>query len=378
MPKIKIKFPKYLLKATDLEKVIIIESLIEAFQLKKAKHIHKIKPGDGENKIIAELENKFYGQLWKRKELNNKILKYIKDNRLLEKELNPKDREKFRKFLAKIFQLPIERINELVLKSFLIGALTQLGEKEVTINLAALPATIRDAIKQGKITWEQARFIQMAQIRAAEYISGIGESTQSRIKQMLIENIINGIGTKGFAQKLFEEFDDNSLLNRDMERIAITEINACANAGFISGIRSGEYVVGVSHKDACKWCLDNIHGKILKVIDNPPPNYADLEPGSKKYQDIAKIWDTCIWATKTNWGRSTAKNVRINGEIRKRKHHELASPGVLCHPNGRCRWVKFMPDYMYIKDGEIKYVSNDKEDAERKAWLSEHPEIKGE
>jgi len=376
MSEINIQIPEQLMNATRFEKSIVIDGLIEVLGLNKSKHAHRLKPGDGENKIIAELENKYYGQLWKRKDLNESVLKYITEKNLLKKKMSDKDIDKFQKFLAKLFGIPIERITELVLKSFLVGAMVELGEKEIALNLANLPKSVRDAINQGKLTWEQVRYINMAEHLAAEHIKGISEASQHRLRQLLINANIDGISTETLAQRLFEQFGDDSMLNRDMERIAITEMNTLANAGFISGVRSGEYVVGVSHIDACGWCLDNINGKVMKVIDNPPPEYANLPVASDKYQSIAKIWDTCIWSTKTNIGRSTAKRKKVDKGYVNREHHELASPGVLCHVSGRCRWVRFYSEYMYIKDGEIKYVSSDEEDAERRKWLDKNPELR--
>lgn len=371
-----IDIPKRLLKASDFEKSLVIDGLLEVFGLNKANRVHRLKPGGGVNKIIAELESRYYKLLWNRKEINEKILKYIKSNNLLKKQISDNDYEKFRKYLAGLFNLPLKNINELVVRSFIIGATIELGEKPVALNIGALPGRVKDAIKSGKLTWDQVRYIGAIQRLAAEHITGVSEATQHRIRQMLIEANSDNVNPKRFAQLLFEEFGEEGMLNRDMERIAISEMNKCANAGFISGLSVGEYVIGVSHTDACDWCLNNINNKIMKVIDNPPPDYASLPPESKQYQDIAKIWDTCIWETKTNMGRSTAKRAKTDNGYRKREHHELASPGVLCHVSGRCRWVKFMPEYMYIKNDEMKYVSNEQEDAERKVWLEKHPEIK--
>jgi len=379
MKKYEIKFPVELLKASVTDRIIALNGIGKMLGLEKSKKRHNhphLRPGDGENKIIAELESKYYTQLWERKKLNDTILKYIKSHKLIEKEISPEENKKFRKFLSDIFELPLERIGELVVRSFLAGALVELGEKPVALDLETLPLSVKEAIKQGKMTWEQARFVKMAQILAGEHIAGVSEAVQHRIRDMIIESNINGEGISAFSQRLFGEFDDESMMNRDMERIAITEMNTCANAGFISGCREGEYVIGLSHKDACGWCKDNIQGKILKVIDKAPPEYANLSPGSDKYETIAKIWDSCIWATKTNYGRSTAKRIRAGKEWIDREHHELASPAVLCHISGRCKWLLYSKEYMYVKDGVIKYVSNDEEDAERLKWLKEHPEIK--
>jgi len=372
--KVKVKFPRQLIHADNSEKMIVIDGFCKAIGLEKSKaKAH----GTSGNQIINELESAYYDQLWQRKKLNDKILKYIKDNGLLEKELTIRKEEKFRKFLADSFALPVAKINELVLRSFLIGAMVELGEKQVALNLVTLPATVKEAIKAGNITWTQARQIRMAQMMGAESITGISEAAQHRIRQMLINNIAEKRGSSGFSQRLFAEFNDESLLNRDMDRIAITEMNAMANAGFISGVQAGGYVVGVSQPDACKWCLDNINAKIFKVIDEPPPEYANLDPTSKKYQTIAEIWNTCIWDTKTNIGRSAAKRKKTDAGWVSREHHELASPGVLCHPSGRCRYLKFYSDLMYIKGDEVKYVANEKEDQERLKWLEKHPELVG-
>jgi hypothetical protein len=375
--KYQITFKSDLLNADLTDKRIVIDGLTKALGLSKAKkHSHpRLRPGDGENKIIAELERQFQGQLWKRKELNVKVLKYIADHKLLGKDISDREMNRFKEYLSKLFELPMANITNLVMRSFLVGAMVELGEKPVAIDLAALPTSVREAIKQGKLTYEQVRYIGMLQKLAAEDVAGISEAAQHRIRRMLIEAVMNGTGHKQFAQMLFGEFDEEGMLNRDMDRIAITEMNRGANAGFISGIRAGEYVVGISHRDACQWCLDNIQGKVLRVVDNPPEDYANLNPESPKYKQIAKIWDTCIWPTKSNVGRSTSPR---KADKSAREHHELASPATLCHVSGRCRWVRFMSDFMYIDDkNEVKYVESEAEDAKRLEWLKNNPEIVG-
>ncbi|HCK99087.1 MAG TPA: hypothetical protein DHW42_03150, partial [Candidatus Marinimicrobia bacterium] len=202
MTKTKIKFSKSLIYADDDDKAIVTDGLCKAIGLEKSKKT----PGTSGNQIINKLESAYYDQLWQRKKLNDTILKYIKDNRLLDKEITIREKEKFRKFLADSFALPIAKINELVLKSFLVGAMVELGEKQIALNIATLPTTVKEAIKQGKITWEQARQIRMAQMMGAESITGISEAAQHRIRQMLINGIAEKRGSSGFAQQLFAEF----------------------------------------------------------------------------------------------------------------------------------------------------------------------------
>lgn len=280
-----------------------------------------------------------------------------------------------RKFLSKEFGVPIIKINELIIKAYIAGKLSQIVEKKVEIDLAMLPKTIREAIKRNQLTWAQVRNVKMSQELAAENIIGVSNTIQHRIMQKVMMANANNMSHRGLAQQLFREFNTESMLNRDMERVAISEMNAVSNAGFISGVTAGEYVVGISHADACPWCLANIQGKVLKVIDNQPAEYSNLAPMSKRYEEIANVWDSCIWETKTNIGRSISKNKRIGKELIAREHDELASPGILCHSNGRCRYVRFFRESMYVKKGEVKYVSDDKEDKERLEYLKKHKEI---
>lgn len=366
-----IKFPKRLLYADDIEKSLAVDGFREALGCCDLHKSKKTRPGNTEDRYRGSYEEQFYDFLWKREKMREEINEYVKKNDLLKVQVTPAKKNKFKKFLAKIFEVNYDKISDLVLQSFLVGV-RQTTIKDVNLNLATLPDTIRAAIKNKEITLEQARRLRMSQILTGERITAISEFSKHRIVQSVMEVNIGKMGRHKFEEMMLKEFDDDGLLNRDMQRISITEINTNANAGFISGQHEGGYVVGVSHDDACRWCLKHVHGKILQVIDTPPPDYAHLDPGSRQYKEISKMWDTKIWATKTNFDRSLAPRKRTDTGLVDREHHELARPGVMNHPYCRCRWIPFHFDYMYLENGDIQFVSNDKEEKKRAEWVKKY------
>lgn len=295
--------------------------------------------------------------------------------------LSPEDLDKIEEFLAKKLMVPKKKIHDLVLKGFLAGAAKRLkqipGEAPVKISLRGLPKTLRDAIKSLALTEYQVRQLMLAQQLAAEYVTGITESVRRNLKEELIRGMMDGASNRELATRLFRNLDEG-LLNRDMERLAITEANWTANAGFFSGMSEGAFVVGWSHPDACPLCKREVHGRIYRVTHKAPPDYSNLEPGSEEYEKVAKKWDTHIWAGKHNVGRSGAHNKIVNGRYVPREHHERSSGAASMHPHCRCTWTQFYIAISYVdKKGDVQFVipGDKKQEAERDAFIKQNPHL---
>ena len=122
-------------------------------------------------------------------------------------------------------------------------------------------------------------------------------------------------------------------LNRDWRMIAVTETAQNHNNAFLFGREPSSFVGGQSYPDACAWCRANTHGKTLKVVEPPT--------------DPLQRPDRCtqIWAGKSSFGRYQSPWSR---EGYKRGPSELRAPAAIAHPNCRCWWVSFDPEYQYV------------------------------
>lgn len=295
------------------------------------------------------------------------------------KPLSPEDLDKIEDFLAKTLKVPKKKVHDLVLKGFLAGAVKQAkhipGKDAIVISLRSLPKTLRDAIKSLTLTEYQVRQLMLAQQLAVEYVTGITEAARRKLKEELIRGMMDGASNRELATRLFRNLDEG-FLNRDMERVAITEANWTANSGFFSGMSEGTLVVGWSHPDACPLCKREVHGKIYKVTHKPPEDYSHLDPGSIEYEKAAKKWDTHIWAGKHNVGRSGAINKIVNGRYVPREHHERSKGAASMHPVCRCTWVQFYKDISYVDSkGNVQFVipGDKKQEAERDAFIKRNP-----
>jgi len=165
---------------------------------------------------------------------------------------------------------------------------------------------------------------------------------------------------QGFRRRMFEKIKDGGELSRKWERVFITETNTLFANAYLQGIKNGEYVMGVSMPDACPHCLTDIRGKVYKVLSDPPADYDFLQ--GKDYEQTAHIWEKYVWVGKSNHGRSSSKQKRIDPSIgnkkdnlRGKEHHEHSMPTIPYHPHCRCRWIYFSPMFQYVdKEGNLK------------------------
>jgi len=308
------------------------------------------------------------------KSIKNKIRK-VNGDPLTEKEFND-----LKGLIMRSLHVPAAKVEELILKAANVAKLgsTDFMGAPVAIDLKGLPKTLKDAIAKGTFTAREVRALKYAIQYAAINITSVTNRAQSKIANMVVDSIQNREHPRRLASRMFDEMavGDDAVLNRDWERVAITEANRSANDAIIAGYEDGEYVLGNSHDDACQYCVRYIDQKIYKVTTKPPPDYSHLDPKSKKYTDLARRWDTEIWVGKSNMGRSLAARRRSPKGLVPRMHHELGTPTLPLHPTCRCRWSKWLPEIYYLKNGRVEFAVDEKSKAEYAEFLKNNPHIK--
>lgn len=203
--------------------------------------------------------------------------------------------------------------------------------------LAGMPRTAADAVKRFGITPQLAREVEIAKEFTGLYVQGFADHMRGVLTQQIVNATRARMDQGELARRLFDTFAG---FNRDWRLIAVTETNQNHNNGVLAGVADGEYVVGQSYPDACRWCKENIHGRVMRKVAAPA--------GPRDRRD----WDKEIWVGKSNFGRSQHPLDRTG---RVRKDHELWKPAPIGHPGCRCYWEPFFPDVQYVnKEGFVR------------------------
>lgn len=264
------------------------------------------------------------------------------------------------KFITEQLHIAAESVEAEAVRAFLVGRIAHQVPAPVRFNIDRLPKSLLEAAKTFNLSDVEVRAIDFARQSAGEAITNMVEDVRHQVVKTLIEAKKHRRGPSQLASDLWHEVahKDEGIV-RDWRRVAITEMNETANNGFLSSLRPGAYVVGKSFPDACQWCKKNIDGKVMVYVPNPPPDYSDFSPDSKKYQEIARIWDRAIWVGKSNYGRSSSPRKRTPKGLVQRQHHEMAGFAALCHVHGRCYPEEIDPDEMFIDERgrmQVKYL----------------------
>ena len=249
-------------------------------------------------------------------------------------------------FIREELHIAPSAIETALVRSFIIGNIIEKLQRDkeieaMTIKLASLPRTLQEAVKKYHLSDREIRSIQFSMLRTGDKITKISETARQKVVETVIQSQYERKGASQLAQDLFHKITDSpENLNRDWRKVAIYESNASSQAGFLAGCKESEVVVWKAQPNACQLCRQ-LDGKKFTVRSESPEDYSQHEPGSKKYQEIAEIYDENVWVNKFNIGRSSAKRQRLDdGSYRNREHHELYSPCIPLHPNCRCYWLK--------------------------------------
>lgn len=207
------------------------------------------------------------------------------------------------------------------------------GPEAIDNVLAAMPNTIAGAaaLLGGEIPPAYMAALVFGRERAAENIRASNEQLRHAMKSIILQALQSDYShtagaefgaSQALQQRLFDAFGEH---NRDWRRIAVTEAGEIKNQGFVALHAAGEFIKRVEqYRGACSFCR-NLDGRIFKVVDPGDPD----KDGARE-----------VWAGKTNVGRSSSPNKRVDGELVPRLSSELWWPASgVQHPHCRGAWV---------------------------------------
>jgi hypothetical protein len=168
-----------------------------------------------------------------------------------------------------------------------------------------LPSHRREAIE-----WQKEN--------GARLLVRLKDDTKQKIKDVLVQSEVEGLGRGKMEQRLMEGF---GYLNRDWRRVVLTETAMSAASGQLAQVAGAEgwEAIWTGTPNACPFC-HRMYGRSFKIV---AADKAD------------KNGDKEVWPGKTNIGRSVSLYTR---EGRKREKGELWWPCIPAHPNCCCSW----------------------------------------
>lgn len=215
--------------------------------------------------------------------------------------------------VGKVRKLPIEDIKE-------PGKKTGFNWSEED------PEKVEKIFKDVSDKWETAR-IEVAEMSAAQKITKIDDVLKNDVQQIIIDGIKNKKSKGQVSQDLF---DRCAGINRDIQKIADTEIQNNVNNAFIAETVKENKATGkkiyfirreIVDDNTCEKCK-KLNGKIAVWSDTPLENEKVRDP----YAEYA------IWEGKDDW--------------------EFIAPNGVKHPYCRGCWDSFDPDFDEVPEKE--------------------------
>lgn len=261
---------------------------------------------------------------------------------------------KIDRLITDLWNVPEASAKHAAIKAYICGKLISrqlrgpkpLGE----VVIGDVPVKIETLVAKYGLTPEEVRVIGWLERSVLDHLTWARARYANTIRTIVRDAKFNRFSAQAIAARLFDEIGVKQALNADFRRFAITVANEGARAGYVmeelhnAAPDEEVFIEGIAKPDACSWCKNNIDGKVLRVLREPPPDYSQLDPDSDEYNQIAHLWDTCWWVGKGQYGRSRHKYRRVGeGELVKREHHETWVPGV-DHPSGRCSFIRRYAD----------------------------------
>ena len=166
------------------------------------------------------------------------------------------------------------------------------------------------------------QIVDWADVHTGELISDMTARSRKKVVNTIIQGYQDKITSRELQDRLFEDFSE---MNRDWRRIAETETATNFNNGYIIGELEEQapteplFMKGISGARACPFCRDNVNGRTVTVLEEPP------DGGGDQIQVNGTLY-TAIWPGKTNYGRSRANWWVASGSQ---------------HPHCRCTWTRY-------------------------------------
>lgn len=332
-------------------------------------------------KELAFIEKMLYEEVISPVDYYDELGKYLRGNfDLGEKSYwTQQDLKKIDDFTNQFFSGRINESKVWLLRAYVIGRYLGLadfkGESFKAEMLSKLPKTIQEAMKKYGLSVEGANALKIAIEEGAANMSNTTANTIQAVRETIVESTKAHGNSSDVLDRLkkmmLKEGTELGELNRDWQRVAIHETNKIFNDGYLAAMNDGDFVVGISMPDACEYCMDLINGKVYRVRKEPAPDYSNMR-GEEK-EKWMRVWETEVWAGKTNMGRSTAKRKRINplvgnkeDNLRYREHEELSMPTIPLHVICRCRYMRINPEFQWVDEDDRMRLRAEDESGWRK------------
>jgi hypothetical protein len=280
-------------------------------------------------------------------------------------------------FVRKFVMKRLTTAEQMIVRAFVVGKLISDRETARTaflpkIDINKLPVKVKNAASEYKLTIAETRALEWSSTSVGLRLTTATADTVGRVQNLVFENIKKQGSTRDLRRQLGEEFfDDQKELNRNWNRVAVSEINSAFSQGYIAQLKCGEFVMGFSMHDACPHCKRLIDGQVYAVV-NPEiaKDYSSMDKDTNDYDRQVWLHDHCVWLGKDNYGRSGSKKKRIDTEggnsadnLVDREHHELYVPTIPVHVLCRCRWIRINPNEQYVdKEGRMRMRIEDQEE----------------
>ena len=193
------------------------------------------------------------------------------------------------RYLAAINVLPKDPVFAREMAEHVLRVMTLLGVP--VAQLIHSDEALRQAIKNHGLLEQHLQEIA----HAIEYAGEFSEWCPPELKDELVVTLVDAARARVSGRDLGNILETKfAEYNIDWDEIAETESASAHNNGFIRTQPIGSYVLGQCWPEACAWCRQNIHGKLLKVVEPPSPGEDSL---------LTRDWDREIWPGKSNRGR---------------------------------------------------------------------------
>ena len=212
-------------------------------------------------------------------------------------------------------------------KAALLGKLQATMEHQATITpqvaaMVDLVPTWFRAVPPRVLRPVEVSILRIAKARTMDSLERVAADTKAKMKSIVIEHVQAQLlgqaqgTTQALQQRLFDEFGQ---INRDMRRIAVTEVGECVNQGVVAATPHGSKLRRLeAYRGACEFCR-SINGRVFTVVDPAAPD----KDGANE-----------VWLGKSNVGRSASPRRRVGNALMERAPNELWWPAAgLQHPH---------------------------------------------
>lgn len=290
-----------------------------------------------------------------------KLEKYITEleRRFEQVRFDTRDFKRIDEFIIKYFSDKIDPLEVLLIRAYFYGE-----------HLAKNPDKIIKELPSVNSTTQYQEALSYIKTRGAFHIQSATDQTKSQTREIVYKGLERRVSWRVIAKELEESIKEGGDINRFWERVAISEVSAAINNGYLANMSKGEFVIGTGYPDACQHCKDLIIGKVYQVNEPPKYNFEDLDPLSQAYKDLVEYWEKYVWVGKSNFGRAPGEKKRVEGGYETRLRHEVYFPTIPLHPSCRCRWNRIVPNLVFA-DKNGNFIPRKGNEEAHKKWFDQ-------